>query len=112
MIQAERIKAPKPSGALAWSADHAPTYCEGVSSLYSWSSNYQDMAPFRKFLDLIGYTLEEFGECLADWSNPADSLGFKEIGHLAEALTDYANRPHDVTSFIQELLLVESDYGL
>ena len=71
------IKAPKPAGALAWSADNTPTYCEGVSSLYSWSSNYQDMAPFRKFLDLIGYTMEEFGACLADWANPADSLGFK-----------------------------------
>jgi hypothetical protein len=70
------------------------------------------MAPFRKFLDLIGYSMEEFGSALASWDNPADCLGFKEIGHLAEALTEYANRPHDVTNFIQELLLVEGDYGL
>jgi hypothetical protein len=112
MIEATTIKAPKPAGALAWSADNTPRGCEGVSSLYSWSSNYSDFAPFRKFLDLIGYSMEEFGSNLCSWDNPADSLGFVEIGHLAEALTNYADRPRDVEAFVQELLLVESDYGL
>lgn len=102
----------KSEGSLAWSADHAPTYCEGVSTLYSWSSNYQGFTPFRKFLDLIGYTMEEFGACLADWADPTECLGFVEIGYLAEALTEFANRPHDVLGFIQELLLVESEFGL
>lgn len=108
----EATKTPKASGSLAWSADSAPTYAEGISSLYSWSSNYQGMTPFRKFLDLIGHSLEEYGSPLADWSNPADSLGFVEIGYLAEALTEYANRPHDCEEFILELLSVESEFGL
>lgn len=112
MIEAAPIKSPKPAGSLAWLADHTPKGCEGVTSLYSWSSNYSDMAPFRKFLDLIGYSMEEFGSNLADWANPADSLGFVEIGYLAEALTNYATRPQEIEALLKELLLVEGDYGL
>jgi hypothetical protein len=99
-------------GSLSWASENSPTYCEGVEALYSWSSNYSDMAPFRKFLDLIGYSTEEFGDLLADWSNPCDSLGFVELGKLADALTDYANRPHDVTDYISQLLKIESEAGL
>ena len=105
-------KTPKESGSLAWASEEAPNYAEAVASLYGWASNYEGMTPFRKFLDLIGWSLEEYGSPLADWSNPADALGYMEIGYLAEALTEYANRPLDVEGFIRELLDVESEFGL
>lgn len=98
-------------GSLEWS-DLAPTYCEGVASLYRWSANYTDFLPFRKFLDLIGYTEEEYGEPLADWKRPTEGLGYVELGYFADALTEYANRPHDVTRWITDLLGVEAESGL
>lgn len=107
----EATKTPKEFGALAW-ADSAPEYVSEIVGLYSWSSNYEGFTPFRKFLDLIGFSGEQYGSPLADWSNPADSLGFMEIGYLAEALQQYANRPHDCERFILELLEVEGEFGL
>lgn len=106
------MKDNKTEGALSWASENAPTYCEGVESLYSWSSNHEGMQPFRKFLDLIGYTEEEFGSALGDWKEPSSALGYKEVGLLAEALTEYANRPNDVTEFVKELLSVEGEFGL
>lgn len=106
------MKDNKQEGALSWASENSPIYCEGVESLYSWSSNHEGLAPFRKFLDLIGYTEEEFGEPLGDWKEPSSALGYREIGLLADALTEYANRPQDVEQFVKELLLVESEFGL
>ena len=102
----------KSVGSLAWACESAPDYCEAIASLYSWSSNYETMTPFRKLLDLVGYTAEHYGESLADWSNPNEALGYLEIGYLAEALEEWANRPLDCEAFISELLLVESEFGL
>ena len=105
-------KTPESVGSLAWASDSAPTYCEGIESLYSWSSNYQDMKPFRKFLDLIGYSAEQFGVALSDWADPSDSFGYMELAKLSKALTDWANRPQDCEAFILKLLSVESEFGL
>ena len=49
-----------------------------------------------------------------DWSramgNLIDSrLGFLEIGKLADALTEYANRPQDVTDFVRSLISPEEE---
>ena len=101
------------TGSLEWS-DSAPTYCEGVADLYRWSANYEDFKPFRKFLDLIGYAETAYGEemTLADWERPAEGLGYLELGKLAEALTEYANRPADVERWVMELLEVEGEAGL
>lgn len=108
----QTIEDNKTEGALSWASANAPTYCEGVESLYSFASNHEGFAPFRKFLDLIGYTEDEFGSPLGDWSKPSSALGYLEIGLLAEALTEYANRPHDVTDFVKELLSVEGEFGI
>jgi hypothetical protein len=103
---------PKSVGALAWASDSAPTYCEGIESLYSWASNYQGMTPFRKFLDLVSYSSETYGSPLADWKEPSDCLGYMELGKLGEALTEWANRPLDCEAWVSELLSVESEHGL
>lgn len=105
-------KALKTEGSLAWASDSAPVYCSGVESLYSFASNNEGFAPFRKFLDLIGYSEQEYGSPLGDWKIPSSSFGYMELGLLAEALTQYADRPLDVLEFVSELLSVESEYGI
>ena len=101
-------------GALSWLSEACPTYAENVGELYHWSSNYNNFSPFRKFLDLIGYTEEMDGDeaPLANWERPSFELGYVELGKLGEALTEYANRPQEITRFITELLEVETENGL
>ena len=98
-------------GALSWLQEACPTYAENVGELYHWSSNYNNFSPFRKFLDLIGYTEEMDGDeaPLANWERPSFELGYVELGKLGEALTEYANRPQEITRFITELLEVETE---
>lgn len=101
-------------GALSWLQEACPTYAENVGELYHWASNYNNFSPFRKFLDLIGYNEEMYGEeiVIANWERPSFELGYVELGKLGEALTEYANRPEEVTRFIAELLEVEQEHGL
>jgi hypothetical protein len=106
------VKDNKTEGALSWASENAPTYCEAVESLYSFASNHEGFAPFRKYLDLIGYTEEEVGSALGDWSKPSSALGYMELGLLGDALTEYANRPQDVEAFVKELLSVEGEFGI
>lgn len=96
-------------GSLEWS-DLAPTYCEGVADLYRWSANFDDFAPWRVFLGLISYELH--GEPLALPNMSTALLGYVELGKIAEALTEYANRPQDVERWIGDLLGVEEESGL
>ena len=101
-------------GALSWLQEACPTYAENVGELYHWASNYNNFSPFRKFLDLIGYYEEMYGEeiAIANWERPSFELGYVELSKLGEALTEYANRPEEVTRFIAELLEVEEEHGL
>jgi hypothetical protein len=101
-------------GALEWS-DTAPAYAEKVAELYRWSANYEDFAPFRKFLDLIGYAETAYGDeslVMGDWRRPSSSLGYVELGLLAGALDQYSDRPLDIDKWVMELLEVESEVGL
>ena len=59
----------------------------------------------RLYLDLIGWTEENFGESVYSLSDA--SLGYLEIGKLAAALTEYADRPHDVTEYVDALMSAE-----
>ena len=106
------MKDNKAEGSLAWASENSPAYCEGVESLYSFASNHEGFAPFRKFLDLIGYTEEEFGSPLGNWSKPASAFGYMELGLLADALTEYANRPNDVKAYLLQLLEIEAEFGI
>lgn len=87
--------------------DDAPDYAEGVSDLWHWSTNYDPgKGPATLFLDLIGYTLEEFGETFYDLRDP--SLGYVELSKLARALTEYADHPHDVRDYVGALMAAEA----
>jgi hypothetical protein len=86
--------------------EDAPSGCESVQDLYSWSLNYDaGKGPFTLFLDLIGYSVDEFGETIYDLKNA--SLGCVELDKIAQALTQYADRPNDVTDYVNALLVAE-----
>lgn len=76
-----------------------------VTDLWDWSTNYQFPTPASLFLDLIGYSADEFGAPLC--SNGAPILGYLEHHLLAWALLAYAHRPDDVLERVGELLQQE-----
>lgn len=86
----------------------APPGCEAVQDLYSWSLNYDPgRGPFALFLDLIGWSEDELGEPI--YSLKDASLGYLELGKLAESLTEYADRPRDVREYVELLMAAEMD---
>ena len=88
--------------------EDAPEGCSAVQDLYSWSLNYDPgRGPFALYLDAIGWTEDELGESsLYDW--PTRSLGYVELDKLADALKEYADHPHDVRAYVDELMRAES----
>ena len=87
--------------------EDAPSGCEAVQDLYSWSLNYEaGKGPMTLYLDLIGWSEDHLGEPL--YSLADASLGYLELGKLADALTAYADRPHDVRAYVDALLEAES----
>jgi hypothetical protein len=82
---------------------------KGICGLYSWSANYEDYAPFRYFLDLVGYSDETFGQNLADWSKVSTNLRYLELDYLADALKEYATIGEDAYRFVLELLEAEAE---
>ncbi len=85
----------------------APSGCEGVQDLYSWSLNYNaGKGPFSLYLDLIGWSDEEMGEPL--YSLTDANLGYLELAKLACALTEYADRPHNVREYVDALMTAEA----
>jgi hypothetical protein len=78
-----------------------------VDDLWQWSENYQFPTPASLFLDLIGYSTDEFGEPLC--SGGAPNLGYREHHLLGWALLAYAHRPADVLERVGELLTAEME---
>jgi hypothetical protein len=76
-----------------------------VDDLWYWSENYQFPTPASLFLDLIGYSADEFGEPLC--SSGAPNLGYREHHLMGWALLAYAYRPADVLERVGELLTAE-----
>lgn len=76
-----------------------------VDDLWNWSENYQFPTPASLFLDLIGYSADEFGEPLC--SSGAPILGYHEHHLMGWALLAYAHRPADVLERVGELLTAE-----
>ena len=87
--------------------EKAPDYADRVAKLADWSQNYDSRTgtPSGVFLDLIGYSEDNFGENLV--KNPQKVLGFLEMDYLADALRQYADRPADVSEFVYKLVTAE-----
>ena len=81
-------------------------YVGEVQALYSWGLNCNREAnPFLVFLDLIGWSKENFGADLV--VRELGYLGYLELDYLADALKEYAQSPHEVTQWISELMQTE-----
>jgi hypothetical protein len=63
--------------------------------------------PYHLFLDLIGYSDENYGDTLYK-GNPRNVLGFMEIDYLADALKEYATNPQEVEAWIDALTEAEA----
>ena len=82
---------------------------EHTAGLISWSMNYdlKTGTPYHIFLDLIGYSADEYGSNLFNYTNIQRVLGFMELDYLGDALKEYAENPESVLYFIQEINEIE-----
>ena len=78
-----------------------------IAELYQISTNYEFPGPYAFFLDLIGYSEENFGTRIYDYTQMTTQLQHLELDYLADALKCYAIRPHDVEAFINKLEMLE-----
>jgi hypothetical protein len=82
-------------------------HAESVRELANWSRNYDIITgtPFQLFLDLIGYSDENYGVNLI--KKPHEVIGYLEADYLGDALKEYATNPQAVTDWIDGLMTVE-----
>lgn len=84
---------------------------EHTAGLISWSMNYDQKTgtPYHLFLDLIGYSQENYGEPLFNLANVQQVMGFMELDYLGDALKEYATNPQAVLDFIDETMRAEGN---
>lgn len=83
----------------------APEYATAIEALYDGRLNYRDQDdPWSLFLDLIGWSHENFGRPQTSLDNVCRTLGYMELGQLANALDEYSERPTDCRSVIDQLV--------
>lgn len=85
---------------------HAPE----TQALYAWGLNCERTSnPFLVFLDLIGWSMENYGDFLTmnGGITGFSSLGYLELDYLADALTEYADNPHSVREWVDGLMNTE-----
>lgn len=81
---------------------------EYVAELVSWSMNFDyKTRPYLIFLDLIGYSMEEYGEPLTDPKNY--NLGYVEHDLIGKGLIEYAQNPQMVLKYIADLQEAEDN---
>lgn len=90
--------------------ENAPAHLESTAQLFKWSENFDTQrGPATLFLDLIGYSANEFGEALYELSEVHNYLGYMELDHLADALKEYASTPDAVYEFVESLIAAEDE---
>lgn len=92
--------------------DECPPYVGAIAHLWSWSLNYDwgdARRPFPLFLDLIGYSQENYGCKSSVWGvGESEGLGWLELDLLGKALCEYADRPRDCDEWLAGLIESES----
>ena len=84
------------------SADDA----EHAEYLYRWGLNYdRDQNPFLVYLDLIGWTAENYGQ--TERLGATVILDYVGAGHLADALTERSDKPEQVWRWVSGLMDTE-----
>jgi hypothetical protein len=79
---------------------------DAVDDLFHWSQSCTYPTPATLFLDLIGYSEDEFGERLCKEKMP--SMGYIEADRLGYALIGYADHPGVVTDHVEALVAKEA----
>lgn len=82
--------------------ENAPEWASPIAELVEWSWNYdyKTGTPFWAFLDIIGYSDEEYGSKL----NPEEfCLDYASADSFADCLKLWAIRPDDVYDFITKI---------
>lgn len=92
--------------------DEATIKYEPIKDIWRESNNYDFPSPLILFLDLIGYSKEEWGENLITFDQVQDRLGFHELGSLGEALVVYSDFPQESIELIKELVEADSDIDI
>ena len=81
--------------------DESHEHPKETKALFEWSLNYDhEQRPFNLFLDLIGYSEENYG---APMSNGV-TLGYLEADYLSDALKEWANSPRYVEEWVTTLM--------
>ncbi len=77
-----------------------------IEALHGLGFNYEyDKNPFLTFLDLIGFSQENYGQSF----HKEPELDFMAMEYLADALKKYGRNPEDAIRFIELLLEEELD---
>lgn len=92
--------------------DSVPEKYAPISDLLSWSLNYDADSPsnpWTMFLDLVGFSVEEFGCRVSSFYTDDDERGFGwvELHKLAQALIVWADDPHGCESVVRCLYSAE-----
>jgi hypothetical protein len=82
--------------------ENPPEAAANTAALIEWSMNFEIRkgTPYHLFLDLIGYSEEQYGAHLFT-GEYSSILGYMELDYLADALKEYALNPNAVISFIE-----------
>ena len=90
--------------------ENAPSHLESTAHLFHEVGDYDSgRAPLHMFLDLIGYSAEEYGCNIFDWSDISKTAGYMELDDLANALKEYAHAPTAVNEFIEQVIAAETE---
>lgn len=85
--------------------EQEPKWAKETKALFEWSLNYEHgNRPFDLFLDIIGYA-DNYGADRHDVRYR--SIGYMEADYLGDALKEWADAPHEVTAWIDELMATE-----
>lgn len=80
---------------------------EEIEGLHGLGFNYEyEVNPWLTFLDLIGYSQEQFGQ---NFQPSTPELDFVALDFLADALKEYSKYPHEATLFINLLIKEETN---
>jgi hypothetical protein len=80
-----------------------------IAALWDYSADCEYPTPATLFIDLVGYSIEEYGAPLiGDMAQVISKLGYLELSLLGEALEQYTNRPLDAIEYVEALLDAEA----
>jgi hypothetical protein len=85
---------------------------DSLSEFYTWGLNYDmSTSPFNLFRDLVGWSEENIGGRLYDYSE--GTLGYLEAGLLSKALDFWSDDPRRVEKWLDRVSELElADYDV